>query len=323
MNSGDIQEIEPFRNLSALGMIVTVNPVERFPDRLSALVEAGYEYLYFADELFSHVRERGGISEIKKAVADSGLKVRSAHFKYLYPGPGDTLEGLKENHLRDLDTAAELGLQCVTTHYLSITGMGEPGFLTAATLAAFSRNWIHGVEAVYEEAFLKLGGKETFLARNNDLYRWLCDEAARRNLAITIETATCHLTKRPAQIIRHIEEIGRPNLGICLDSGHSHIMMGDVPSAVRECGQWLMETHFHDNFGDRDLHRPPGIGTIRWREVILALREIGFPGPVTFEMGAPSHQSHEEEIRLYARNWREFLYATAAQEAWEKAQGEE
>ena len=304
-------DTESFANLAAVGIPCSTQPRDSFSTRLAELVEAGYAYVYFGDELFSGARAGADIPGLKRAVDASGLKVHSAHFGYLYPGPGDTLEGLKANHLRDLDTAAEMGFKCVTTHYLSITGMGQPGFLTRPTLATFTRNWVEGVEAVYEEAFEKLGGKEAFLEKNNELYRWFCGEAASRNLVVTIETATCHLTRTPAQIISHIKKIGYQNLGICLDSGHSNIMMGDVAAAVREAGHYLTETHFHDNFGDFDLHRPVGIGTINWAEVIFALREIGYPGPVTFEAGHQIHNTYREEISLYAKNWTELLNSAA------------
>jgi len=310
-------DISSFGKISVLGISCEIQSQseETFAERLSMMVEAGFEYIYFGDELFSHIRNGGNLLAIKQAVNNAGLKMRSAHFGYLYPGPGDTLEGLKSTHLHDLDTAAELGLKCVTTHYLSITGMGQPGFLTSETIARFSKNWISGVEAVFEEAMSQLGGREAFLENNNDLYRWFCDQAAQRDITVTIETATCHLTKRPSQILEHIRKIDRPNLGICLDTGHSHIMMGDVAAAVREAGSFLTETHFHDNFGEFDSHRPVGIGTINWVEVIRALRDVSFSAPVTFEVGIPYHNGFREEIELYARNWRELLYTTALEES--------
>ncbi|MFV0414748.1 MAG: sugar phosphate isomerase/epimerase family protein [Chthoniobacterales bacterium] len=307
--------MESFKNLSVLGIIIGIETPESFARQLDMLLKVGYDYAYIADNMFSHVREKGDLPAIRDALKNSGMKVQSGHFKYLYPGPGHTMEGLKSEHLRDLDTAAELGLQCVTTHYLSITKMDTPGFLSDEILAGMRRNWVTGCEPLYHEAFAKLGGQEAFLEKNNELFRWLCDEAAQRNLTINIETGTCHLTKTPTQIQEYIRQIDRPNLGICLDSGHSHLFMGDVPGAIRQAGKMLVETHFHDNFADRDLHRPPGIGSIDWPEVICALRDIDFQGPVTFEVGdAAPHESYREQAEVYARNWREFLHVAAQRE---------
>lgn len=160
---------------------------------------------------------------------------------------------------------------------------------------------------------------DTFREKNNELYRWFCDEAALRGITVTLETATCHLSRTPDQVIGLIKDIGSSNLGICLDSGHTHINGIDVAEAVRKCGSWLVETHFHDNFGDADLHRPIGIGTINWASVILALKEIDFKGPITFEADGAPHNSEKEEFLLYARNWREFLFTTALSEARDKS----
>jgi len=308
-------DIDRFQKLAVMGIPCSTRPIEGFAARLHSLYKLGFEYVYFGDELFSHVRAGADLPLIKKAVANSGMKVHSAHFGYLYPGPGDSLARLKSHHLRDLDTAAEIGVKYVTTHYLSITGMGEPGFLSPGVLETFSSNWIKGVGALFEEAMANLGGRDAFLEKNNELYRWLCDEASQRGITVTIETATCHLTKTPSMIVDLIRAIDRPNLGICLDSGHSHIMMGDVADAVRQAGSFLMETHFHDNFGDYDWHRPVGIGTINWPEVILALQEISFAGPVTFETGGQYHNTDIEEMKIYARNWKEFLNTTALRQA--------
>lgn len=316
-------DIESFKNLSVLGIGAGVRPLETLPQRLAALKEAGYEYVYFGDvfhdETYDHVKEQGGFGVVRRIIADVGLKIYSSHYVLMYPGLGDTIERAKATHLRGLDVAAEMGLTAMTTHYVSITNTNDPAFVRPETFAAYLYNPILGGPAVFDEAMAKLGGREAFLEKNNKMYRWFCDEAAPRGVTVTLETATCQFSRTPAQIIEIIKEIGRPNLGICLDSGHTHIMGVDVAEAVRQCGSHLVETHFHDNFGDLDLHRPIGIGTIHWPEVILALREIGFPGPVTFETNGAPHSLPGAEDRLYARNWRELLQTTACREVRHKA----
>jgi sugar phosphate isomerase/epimerase len=57
-------------------------------------------------------------------------------------------------------------------------------------------------------------------------------------------------------------------------------------------GGKLFETHFHDNRGRRvDEHLPVGFGTIPWFEVIQAMEDIRFPGPVTFETTGCLHST--------------------------------
>ncbi|MFV0416332.1 MAG: sugar phosphate isomerase/epimerase family protein [Chthoniobacterales bacterium] len=315
--------IESFQNLSTLGISTSVLPLETLPQRLATLKGAGYEYVYFGDlfhdETHDLVKAKNGFQELRQIIADAGLKIYSSHYVLMYPGLGDTIERAKATHQQGLEVAAEMALTTMTTHYISITNTNDPAFVRPETFTAYAYNPILGAPALFEEALAKLGGREVFLEKNNEMYRWFCDEAALRGLTVTLETAICQFTRTPAQIIEIIKEIGSPNLGICLDSGHTHIAGVDVAEAVRQCGSYLKETHFHDNFGDLDLHRPIGIGTINWPEVILALREIDYPGPVTFEANGAPHCSAEDELQIYAKNWRELLQTTSYNEARHKA----
>lgn len=314
---------ESFKNLSVLGISTCVRPLETLPERLATLKQTGYDYVYFGDlfhdETHDAVKGRGGFGVVRRIIADAGMKIASSHYVLMYPGPGDTVERAKATHLRGLDLAAEMGLRTVTTHYVSITNTNNPAVVRPETFAAYAHNPILGGPAVLEEAMAALGGREVFLENNTAMYRWFCDEAAPRGVTVTLETATCQFSRTPARLLEIIREIGRPNLGICLDSGHTHIAGVNVAEAVRQCAGHLVETHFHDNFGDLDLHRPVGIGTIHWPEVILALHETGFPGPVTFEMNAAPHSLPGGEEQMYAQNWREFLQTTACREARNKA----
>ena len=49
-------------------------------------------------------------------------------------------------------------------------------------------------------------------------------------------------------------------------------------------GASLFTLHLSDNDGSGDQHRPPYFGTVNWPGVLSALRDISFPGPLTFEL---------------------------------------
>ena len=121
----------------------------------------------------------------------------------------------------------------------------------------------------------------------------------------------------PAQIRRLIDLIDEPNVGICLDSGHAHLSGYNVADAVRTIGSKLCTTHFHDNVGakdqpagkpHRDMHTSVGLGTINWFDVIRALDEIGFAGPVNFEGGGMGEELDAVlcALDLFVSNWRAF-----------------
>lgn len=105
-----------------------------------------------------------------------------------------------------------------------------------------------------------------------------------------------------------VEQIGRDNVGYCVDSGHAHLYGAcSVPSWLRIAGDRLFETHFHDNRGPtlrRDEHMPVGFGTISWLDVMRALDDIAFPGPVTFETGGWPLADNVAGLRQAEAWWR-------------------
>lgn len=72
-------------------------------------------------------------------------------------------------------------------------------------------------------------------------------------------------------------------VGVCLDVGHAHIR-NDVVSSVRTAAPRLIHVHASDNRGEQDDHLVPGRGSIPWDRVVGALRDAGFPGPLTIEL---------------------------------------
>ncbi len=90
-------------------------------------------------------------------------------------------------------------------------------------------------------------------------------------------------------------------VGICLDLGHANIR-NDVVSAVRASAPRLIHVHASDNGAEQDDHFVPGRGSIPWARTLDALRDAGFPGPLTIELRdyvrgeAPLYGSFEEQL---------------------------
>src|SRR5260221_255898 len=62
-----------------------------------------------------------------------------------------------------------------------------------------------------------------------------------------------------------------PDLGVCFDTGHAHLM-GGVDPAFELLKDRIRSTHVHDNKGDRDSHLWPGEGSIDWNKTMDGLR---------------------------------------------------
>jgi sugar phosphate isomerase/epimerase len=75
----------------------------------------------------------------------------------------------------------------------------------------------------------------------------------------------------PERLIELLKALHYPDLGICFDAGHAHLM-SSVHQAFGVIEQRILSTHIHDNQGDRDSHLWPWQGTIDWNQTMQSLR---------------------------------------------------
>ena len=77
---------------------------------------------------------------------------------------------------------------------------------------------------------------------------------------------------------RLCEHIGNPRIGVTVDTFHANIEEKNIPAAIRSLGANLRHVHASEN--DRG---PLGQGHIPFREIIQALRQIGYNGYLIIE----------------------------------------
>lgn len=75
----------------------------------------------------------------------------------------------------------------------------------------------------------------------------------------------------PERLSELLKALHYPDLGICFDTGHAH-MMSSVHQALGVLENRVRSTHVHDNRCDKDAHLWPGEGTIDWADTMQALR---------------------------------------------------
>lgn len=76
-----------------------------------------------------------------------------------------------------------------------------------------------------------------------------------------------------------------PRLGICCDVNH---LLKEAPEAfIREQGKRIFTVHMSDCDGKDERHWMPGMGSIRWNEVLRALVLHDYQGPFMFEVRRP------------------------------------
>jgi len=118
----------------------------------------------------------------------------------------------------------------------------------------------------------------------------LCDFALAHEVRLALEPADRYetdLVQTTEQALRLLAEVGRDNLGVVLDVGHCHVV-GEAPAeAARRLASAgaLFHIHVDDNYGERDQHLVPGDGNIDFAAFVAALREVGYDGFLTAELG--------------------------------------
>ncbi len=106
----------------------------------------------------------------------------------------------------------------------------------------------------------------------------------------------------PYELIELVDAINDPALGMCIDTGHANNSGISAPDFIRLAGKRLKCLHIDDNLADKDTHLPPFMGTVDWKGTMAALREIGYEGDFSFELG-----SHRIPTECRA-NWYRFIY---------------
>jgi D-psicose/D-tagatose/L-ribulose 3-epimerase len=97
------------------------------------------------------------------------------------------------------------------------------------------------------------------------------------------------------QGLRLVDEIGADNVGLLLDTFHMNIEEKDLPAAIRRAAGRIIELHACSN--DRGT---PGEDHQPWPEIVAALRDARYDGPVVIEAFTPEIK----EIARAVSTWR-------------------
>ena len=85
--------------------------------------------------------------------------------------------------------------------------------------------------------------------------------------------------------LRMIEEVGSERLGILLDTGHANVNGENLAEVISSLKDVPLHIHIDDNNGDSDAHLIPGEGNIDFKPFAKTLKEIGYRGFVSAELG--------------------------------------
>jgi sugar phosphate isomerase/epimerase len=124
--------------------------------------------------------------------------------------------------------------------------------------------------------------------------RALCEYATDRNVRLAFEPEPGMFIDTMPRFAELHHRVAERNFGLTLDVGHLHCQ-GEVPIAahVHAWRAWLWNVHIEDMRRGTHEHLMFGQGEMDFREVLGALREVGYGGGVHVELSRHSHDAVE------------------------------
>lgn len=115
--------------------------------------------------------------------------------------------------------------------------------------------------------------------------RSAADLAAARGVKLALEPLNrfeTDMINTVAQGLEFIQQVGRENVGLHLDTFHMHLEEKNSPAAIRQAGERVF--HFHACENDRGV---PGTGQVNWTGIAQALKDIHYDQAVVIESFTP------------------------------------
>ena len=138
---------------------------------------------------------------------------------------------------------------------------------------------------------------------------------AGRDFHICLENLFRRGAEHIDQLLSIIERTGSDRFAVTLDTGHLNMARTTTQRAfILRAGDRLRAIHIADNEGESDQHLLPfGRGTVDFAEVIRALKETGYRGPLNFEVPGESRcplEMRDAKLR-YIRDIYNYLISLA------------
>ena len=228
--------------------------------------------------------------------------VSEAGFRYLDLSlydikAGNTLfysENWQEEVLKIKEYSDNLGCSFVQCHSPNTNNLGdaENSYCDAVfkTKRAVEICGILGIPNIVVHAGWnsKIKDRDTWFAENKRFYSEIFPEMEKFNVNVLCENSTVKNMGEMYYLISGKDMrdfcrfVDHPLFHACWDTGHANCE-GNQYDEILAIGDDLYAVHFNDNRGTGDEHIIPFMGTMNVNEVMDALNEIGFRGPLTFE----------------------------------------
>ena len=109
-------------------------------------------------------------------------------------------------------------------------------------------------------------------------------------LRLAFEIAPFSVIGGVRRFLNICEQIGSPDLGLNLDTGHAWACRELVPLLPFELQGRIFGTHLGDNCSTENVKMPLGQGTVPWAPLLRNLRAAGYRGSLDIEVVCPADQ---------------------------------
>jgi sugar phosphate isomerase/epimerase len=272
-------------------------PYEATIRRIAGLGFRAIELIAWDRQTLDDYYTPGRIQALRRLLADEGLAL--SEFVSTPPGmasPDPSVRAQALEHFKRLvEVGVELGAPLVNTVAPAPFELALPR-ITAKHLHQewgidlapgwdWRRNWADYVEVVRRCCAI-------------------CEDAGVR---YALEPHPYRLMRNAASMLRLIDQVGSPALGMNFDPSHLFPMGELSEMVIYEVGDRVLHTHLSDNDGTSNAHWRPGKGKIDWRRVLQALEAVGYDNVLSIELedvpgvarpGQPSTAALDQEVLL-------------------------
>lgn len=187
----------------------------------------------------------------------------------------------------------ELGIRLVQAH----SPMGSPladdgGRFIADTVRCVDACGAWGIpNLVVHSGYTPGLTVEETLAANKRFFAPILERAERYGVNILVENFNrmcvpgLYWIDNATDLLRLIELVDHPLFHAVWDAGHANMQETPQDEELRLLGGHVRALHIQDNRGDTDSHLLPFLGTMSLDAVMNGLRDIGYSGYFTFEVG--------------------------------------
>lgn len=216
---------------------------------------------------------------LEVALESPNVEFWSAHAPYgLYCDPSSPIERAREGALAGaLDTievARRLGANVVVVH--------------------------PGISVEYDAP------RTTRIGWVADVLRQAADAAAEHRLRVAVEPMPRdEIGNTLDEVLDIIDLIDRPNVGVNFDVNHLFPPEA-IPGMIRRAGSRILNVHISDQDGT-ERHWLPFMGTMDWAEVLKALIEVGYSGPLVYETHIHDARTCLDAGKIIVDNYRRLI----------------